>query len=280
METHQQPASGLGQLQTVSEASGWLLGSIWRARWLLLQWSKRDFTVQYRQSLLGVLWAVVQPLLLLALYGVIFEGVLGIRAPHGSYIVFALCGLTPWTFIASVIGRSSTSILNAYGIIRQVYFPRAIVPLASTGITVVDLAISTGILLLAQVITAGTLHVSTLALIPLYLGLILLMSGVSVFVALAGALVRDVRFLIPLILQIGFIATPIMYPSSRVPGRFGWLYNLNPVGRVIEAIRSAVIDGRWPSLPLLVGLVAAGALVLVASLWYSSAVEDRLPDLL
>ena len=280
METSRQPAIGLDQRQTARRASDSLLGKVWRARWLLLQWSKRDFTVQYRQSLLGVLWAVVQPLLLLLLYGVIFEGVLGIRAPHGSYIVFALCGLAPWTFVASVIGRSYPSIMGASGIIRQVYFPRAIVPLASTGITVIDLAISTGILLLAQVITAGRLHVATLALVPLYLGLILLMSGVSILVALAGALVRDIRFLIPLILQIGFIATPIMYPRSKVPTHYAWLYNLNPVGQVIQAIRGAVIDGQWPPASFLVGLVGIGALVLLAAIWYSFAVEDRLPDLL
>lgn len=279
----EKPVQAAGQLvphAPTRPGSGSRLADVWAARWLLMQWSKRDFTVQYRQSLLGVLWAVVQPLLLLALYGVIFAGVLGIRAPHGSYIVFALCGLAPWTFMASVVSRSSTSILGAYGIIRQVYFPRAIVPLASTGITIIDLAISTGILLLAQVITAGSLHLSTVALIPLYLGLILLMSGVSIFVAVAGALVRDIRFLIPLFLQVGFIATPIMYPRSKVPGRYAWLYNVNPVGQLIEAIRRAVIDGRWPALPVVGGLMGTGAVVLVAALWYSSSVEDRLPDLL
>ncbi len=280
METPQKPPLAQTQRQTMRQSSGSVLADLWGSRWLLMEWSKRDFTVQYRQSLFGVLWAVMQPLLLLVLYGVIFAGVLGIKAPQGSYVVFALSGLTAWTFMASVVGRSSTSILAAAGVMKQVYFPRAIVPLATTGITVIDLAISTGVLLVAQVVLNGSLHLSILALAPIYLGLMLLMGGVSIFVAVIGALVRDIRFLIPLVMQVGFIATPIMYPRTNVPHRYAWLYNLNPAGQIIEAVRKTVIQGRWPSLAGLVGLIAVGAAVLAAAIWYSSAVEERLPDLL
>jgi lipopolysaccharide transport system permease protein len=257
------------------------LAGVWAFRWLLLQWSRRDFTVQYKQSLLGVVWAVVQPLMLLALYGVIFTAFLGVKPDRGSYAVFALCGLVPWSFISSAIGRSSGSILGGAGLMRQVYFPRAIIPLASTGVTVIDLAIATVVLLGAQLVTAGTVHLSTLSLVPIYFGLILFMSGVSIFVSVIGALVRDIRFLIPLLLQVGFLATPIMYPRrGTVPGKYGWIYAVNPVARTIESIRQAVIDGTWPPAYGLLLLVAVGALTLVVALRYSAAVEERLPDLL
>lgn len=270
------PQSDEPALGTRSNPTG-----VWDFRWLLLQWSRRDFTVQYKQSLLGVLWAVVQPLMLLALYGVIFAAFLGVKPDRGSYAVFALCGLVPWTFISSAIGRASGSILGGAGIMRQVYFPRAVIPLASTGVTVIDLTIATIVLLVAQAVMAGTIHLSTLALVPIYLGLILFMSGVSIVVSIMGALVRDVRFLIPLALQIGFLATPIMYARrGTVPGRYAWIYSINPVARTIEAIRQAVIDGTWPSIPGLLLLVGVGAVSLIVALRYSAAVEDRLPDLL
>lgn len=256
------------------------LAGLWHARWLLSQWVRRDFTVQYRQSALGPLWAVVQPLSLLVVYGIVFRQVLDVRPPRGSYLVFALCGLIPWTFVASATTRSVQSLANAAPIIKQVSFPRCVVPLAATGVTVVDLALGTVVLLVTQVVANGRLHLATLSLVVIYLDLVLILAALSVVGALVGALVRDVRFLVPLLLQVGFIATPVMYPRNLVPSRFGWAYDLNPIGRVIEATRAAVVDGRWPSPALLAGLTLAGALLLIAAVHYSSAIEDRLPDLL
>ena len=256
------------------------LRSLWAARWLLLQWVRRDFTVQYRQSVLGPLWALVQPLSLLLVYGIVFRQVLDVRPPRGSYLAFALCGLVPWIFVASAITRSVQSLANAAPIVKQVSVPRSVVPLAATGVTIVDLALGTMVLLVTQLVTNGRLHLSTLSLVVIYLDLILVLAAVSVVGALVGALVRDIRFLIPLVLQVGFIATPVMYPRSLVPSRFAWVYDLNPVGRVIEAVRAAVIDGRWPSPALLAGLTVTGLVLLTLAVIYSAAVEDRLPDLL
>jgi lipopolysaccharide transport system permease protein len=268
-----------GAVATRRRTRGALRG-LWAARWLLLQWVRRDFTVQYRQSVLGPLWAVVQPLSLLVVYGIVFSQVLNVRPPRGSYLVFALCGLVPWTFVASATTRSVQSLANAAPIIKQVSFPRSVVPLAATGVTVVDLALGTLVLLVTQAVANGRLHLATLSLVVVYLDLVLVLAAISIAGALVGALVRDVRFLVPLILQVAFIATPVMYPRSLVPARFGWVYDLNPISHVIEAVRDAVIDGTWPSPALLAGLTLAGAALLLAAITYSSAIEDRLPDLL
>jgi lipopolysaccharide transport system permease protein len=253
---------------------------VWDARWLLWQWIRRDFTVQYRQSLLGLAWAVGQPLLLLLFYGTVFRRVLNVTGTSGNYPVFALCGLVPWTFLASTIIRSVTSLSNAAYIIKQVYFPRSIVPLASAGVTVVDLASATLVLLVVQIASERTIHLSVLGLLPLYLSLALIMSAVAIFCAVIGALIRDVRFVIPVLIQVGFIATPVMYPRSLVPNRYGWVYDLNPVAWIIEAVRGAVILGQWPSLALIGALLLAGIALLAVAIAYSAAVEDRLPDLL
>jgi len=263
-----------------SEGRQGALNRVLEARWLLLQWVQRDFTVQYRQSVLGVVWAIVQPLMLLVFYGLVFNRVLGIEAPHGNYVVFALCGLVPWTFITSVLTRSIVSLASASYVIKQVYFPRSLIPLASTGVTTIDLLLGTAVLIGAQVVANGELHIATLALIPIFLCVLLLMAAVGVVAAVLGAFVRDLRFVLPLLIQVGFIATPVMYPRSQVPARYAWVYDANPIGRVIEAVRACVIEGRWPSFGLLAGLFVLGVLSLVVALAYSSAVEDRLPDLL
>jgi lipopolysaccharide transport system permease protein len=106
------------------------------------------------------------------------------------------------------------------------------------------------------------------------------MSAVAIFCAVIGALIRDVRFVIPVLIQVGFIATPVMYPRSLVPSRYAWVYDLNPLAWIIEAVRAAVILGQWPSLALIGALLLAGIVLLAVAIAYSAAVEDRLPDLL
>lgn len=259
---------------------GTCFAHIWRTRWLLWQWVRRDFTVQYRQSLLGAAWAVGQPLLLLLFYGTVFRHVLDLEAPAGSYAVFALCGIVPWTFMSSTILRSVSSLSNASHIIKQVYFPRAIVPLACVGVTLVDLGTATAVLLAATLASEGKLHLATLALLPLYLSLALFLSAIAVVTALIGALVRDVRFVVPLLLQLAFIATPVMYPSSLVPRRYTWLIDLNPLAWIIDSVRGAVVAGRWPSPLLVASLLLCGAALLALAIAYSASIEERLPDLL
>ncbi|MDQ2724129.1 MAG: ABC transporter permease, partial [Actinomycetota bacterium] len=216
---------------------------LWSARWLLVQWVRRDFIVRYRQSVLGVAWSLVQPMLLLAVYGIVFVKFLHVRAPHGSYLVFAYAGLAPWTFATNAINSGVTSLSNTASIIKQVYFPRSLVALAAGGVVVVDLAVGVVVLLVLQLVTAGTVHLATIALLPILAGLILIVEAVTVVMAVIGAFIRDIRFVVPVLLQVGFIATPIMYPARQINGHWSWLLSLNPFALVIAGIRSAVIDG-------------------------------------
>lgn len=247
----------------------------------MLQWVRRDFIVRYRQSGLGLLWALLQPALLLTVYGIVFVKILHVRSPHGSYLVFAYCGLAPWTFMANAVTWGSQSFSTATSIIKQVYFPRSVVPLAAGGVIVLDLLISTIVLLFLQLVTAGGIHLSTLALIPLFVGFVFFVEGLVVFSSVLGALVRDIRFVIPLALQVGFIITPVMYPRSQVgTGSWSWVFSINPFAQVISGVRSAVVYGQWPSLVLIVVLLVGGATFLALSVQYLNSVEDRLPDLL
>ncbi len=253
---------------------------LWTARWLVVQWVQRDFLVRYRQSALGVLWALVQPTLFLVFYGLVFVKALGVHPNRGSYLVFAFCGLAPWTFFANALNWGMPSLGNNAGVLKQVYFPWSVVPLAAGGVVLLDLLLSTAVLLVLQAATAHVLHVSTLALIPLYFGLALLVEAVVVVAALFSAFVRDVKFVVPFLLQVGFIITPIMYPTTQVSASGRWVFKINPIAQLIENVRRSVIDGHWPSVAFTVAFVAGSAAALVAAVLYSDSVERRLPDLL
>jgi ABC-type polysaccharide/polyol phosphate export permease len=247
---------------------------------LLLQWIRRDFLVRYRQSALGVGWALLQPALLLLFYGFVFVNVLHVRVPGANYAVFAYCGLAPWTFISNALLWGTNSLAASAGVIKQVYFPREIVPLAAGGVMVVDLCISTVVLLVLQLCVQGGLHLAVLGLIPLFAALVLVVEGVVVFFAVFGALVRDLRFVIPLLIQVGFVATPVMYPTSQGGHKWSAFYSLNPLTHVIGAVRQAVLYGHWPSGILLLASFGIGVGVLVAASLYCGSIEGRLPDLL
>lgn len=255
------------------------IARLWAARWLLWQWVRRDFVVRYRQSALGAAWALVQPLMLLLFYGIVFVKVLKVDPHRGSYIVFAFCGLAPWTFVVNAVTWGMPSLGSAGGIIKQVYFPRSVVPLAAGGVVLLDLCLSTTALLAMQ-LAAGEIHLTVVALLPLYVGLAMLVEAFVIFTAVLSAFVRDIRFVLPFVLQVGFIVTPIMYPSTQLASRWRWIFDLNPVAQVVEGVRRSVIDGRWPSLLAMTGLLCGGAIALVLAIFYSDSVEQRLPDLL
>ena len=253
----------------------------WRgSAWLLAQWMRRDYIVRYRQSLLGLAWAVLQPLVLLAIYGLVFVHVLHVAVPKVPYVVFAYCGLTPWSFVASSVAMGVQSVLAAQPIITKVWFPREIVPLAAVGVSLIDLGISTMILLVLAAAFGTGLHVAMLALVPLYLGLVLLISGIVVAASAFTVFVRDIRQAVPLLLQAAFIGTPIMYPVSRASGTVHRLITLNPIAVTIAGIRRAVIDGQWPSAATLLVPILIGAVVLAVALAYFRSVEQRFPDVM
>jgi lipopolysaccharide transport system permease protein len=257
-----------------------IFGRLIASRWLLLQWARRDFNVRYRQSLLGPVWSIVQPAMLLLFYGLLFVQALGVESDRGPYLVFAWCGLTAWTFFSSALSGGSSSLLNAQSILSKVYFPREIIPLGGVLVAAVDLAISTSVLLLLIGVFGVGYHLSLMGLIPLYLILVLFVGALTVFGATLASFGRDLLHALPLLLQLAFIATPVMYPTRLVPARYAWIHQANPIALVIEQVRRVVLDGRWPeALPTALGLVGALTALLLA-VAYLRSVEHRLPDVI
>jgi len=227
------------------------LAELYRHRELLWIWILREIRVRYKQSILGAGWAIIQPLVLMIVFSVIFSFLVPISTSGIPYPVFSYAAVLPWTFLASTITFGIPSLINNFNLVTKSYFPREILPIGALGVGFLDYLIASTIF--AVLLAGYRMPVNTTILwVPLILLLqILLMLGVTL---LGSALViryRDIRFLVPLGLQLWFFATPVIYPLSVVPERLLPFYLLNPMAGLIEAYRAVFLASEPPSPGLL-----------------------------
>jgi lipopolysaccharide transport system permease protein len=253
------------------------LRDLWAYRELLGLLAWRDIAVRYRQTALGILWALLQPLLMMALFTVVL-GRLGRGGPSpGQYALLAFCGLVPWQLIAYAVTNSANSLVSAERLITKVYFPRLIIPLASVVAGAVDFLVAFALLLVLLGLggVRPGLHAFGLPLVVL----LVLLVALAVAVGLSALVVRyrDVRHTLPFLAQLGLLASPIGYPLSFLPESLrGWAA-LNPMTGVAEGFRWALLGQPCPATELLVAfLVSATGLLL--GLAYFFRVERTLAD--
>ena len=257
-----------------------LLGRIGRSAPLLVIWSRREFQVRYRQSLLGVLWSVVQPLATLAVFGGILAGIFGVGSEGHPYIAFAYAGLVAWSFASSAIGAAVPSILGAAGIGGKVYVPREVLPRAAVGACIADLLIATAVFVVILVAEGVGLSYHLVAVVVVDAVLVVWVAAAAVLGAVCTVFVRDLRHATPLVLQLAFIATPVMYPASLFPDRLAFLNDVNPMAVVIDSIRTMALEQAWPPFGSLFLHLLAGSVVLTGALAYTRSVEPRIVDVL
>jgi len=211
-----------------------------RYRTLFVFLALRDITLRYRQTLLGVLWAVLQPILPMAIFTVVFARVLRPTTGGIPYWLFVLAGLAPWTFFASAMNTAGTTFINNQGLLNKVYFPRAILPGAAVAACLLDWLV-TGLCVLALVAWQGYRPTLQWLLLPVIV-LLTTILAMSVGLALASlmALYRDVKHVLPFLVQLWMFSTPIVYPISLLPQRLRWAVGLNPMAGVVEALRSCL----------------------------------------
>lgn len=262
-----------------ARAGGDSLAELWDHRELLYFLVWRDVKLRYKQTALGALWAILQPLMMTAVFYVLFGRLAALeqRVPGVPYAVYALAGLLPWTFFSNAVAASSASLVGGAQLITKVYFPRLVIPLAAVGAALVDLVVAVPVLLVL-LLASGRMPPPTAVLTPLaVVGLALAASGVGLALSALTVRYRDFRHVVPFMLQVWLFLTPVIYPVTLVPARWRLLIYLNPVAGLVDAFRSALLG--TPLEPSGVALSLAVSLVLLAAaVLYFRRVERDFAD--
>jgi lipopolysaccharide transport system permease protein len=241
------------------------LNGVWNYRELLYFLTWRDVKIRYKQTALGVTWAVLQPLLMMIVFSLFFGRVAGISSDGLPYPLFAYGGLLPWTFFSNAITNSGNSLVGSAHLITKVYFPRMIIPAAAVGASLVDLLFS--FLLLVPLMfyyrVPLSLHFAALPLFILLASLLAL--GVGMWMSALNVKYRDVRFALPFLVQLWMFVSPVIYPSSVLPPKLKLVLALNPMTGIVEGFRSSLfgLEFNWR-------LVAISAIITVLTLVYAA----------
>lgn len=222
------------------------LGSLVQSGGLLRSMTERQLKIRYRYSVLGWLWALVQPITLTALYVVIFSRLTRYSAARPPYALFLYSGLVLWSFCATSVTTAAAGMLNHQRLMATVYFPREIVPLSFVAASLVDLAIALVILFLMMLCYWVPIKWTALLGLPIIVVLTILVGAVCLLVSCLQVGLRDISVALPLLLQVLMFTTPIVYPASAVPAALTHIYWLNPFALLVESFRQAVVGGEIP----------------------------------
>lgn len=246
-------------LLVIQPKRGWSaldLGEIWAHRELLYFLTLRDIKLRYKQTMLGAIWAILQPLLPMVIFTLFFGRLAGMPSDGIPYSIFAYAALLPWTYFANAVSNSSVSVVGNSTLVSKVYFPRMIIPGAATLAALLDFLVGLIMLGVLMLWHHVSLHLSILmfpALVALTTALAL---GIGLLFSAWNVRYRDIRYALPFVVQFWMFATPVIYPASLVPHKWRWALALNPLTGVIEGFRSALF-GRpfdWTSLAFSSGI--------------------------
>ncbi|MCB1118378.1 MAG: ABC transporter permease [Chlamydiia bacterium] len=252
---------------------------LFRYRELFYFFSWRDILVRYKQAFFGVAWAVIRPLLNMAIFTLVFRKVAGLPSDEVSYPLFVLAGLLPWQLFSFSMGDTALSLINHAALVRKVYFPRMLIPSSMIMVHVLDFAISIGLMLLLGLVM-GQIHGWTFCFFPFFILLSLLLClSCGLLLSALTAQYRDVRFLIPFLIQCGMFVSPVGYGTFVVPEKWQLLYALNPMAGIIDGIRWSLFGVTYPNLPYSIFLsIAMTATLTLTSFYYFRKMERTFAD--
>lgn len=265
----------------IQPSSGWVelkLRELWQHRELLYFLTWRDIKVRYKQTALGVAWAVIQPLFTMVVFSLFFGRLARVPSDGIPYPIFAYAALVPWTFFANGLSESSNSLVGSANLIRKVYFPRLVVPIASVISGVVDFVLAF-VILLGMMLYFGIVPTRNVVWLPLLLLLGLVTAlGVGLWLSALNVEFRDVRYVLPFLTQFWMFSTPIAYPSSLLDEPWRTVYGLNPMVGVVEGFRWALLGtDTAPGLIIIVSSLAALA-ILIGGAFYFRRMEKTFAD--
>ena len=256
----------------LAPSRGWAslrLGDIWHYRELLYFLTWRDIKVRYKQTVLGFAWAVIQPFLTMVVFSLFFGRLAGVPSDGVPYPIFSYTALVPWTFFANGLANSSNSLVGSANLITKIYFPRLIMPIATVLSGVIDFALAfivlIGMMLIYRIVpTANVIWVPVLILLALITSL-----GTGLWLSALNVQFRDVRYIVPFLVQLWMFATPVAYPSSLLPQPWQTLFGLNPMTGVVEGFRWALLGiVDFPGAMLLLSSISALALLTTGALYF------------
>ncbi len=242
-----------------------MLSEQFQYRELLLQMTKRDLLLRYKQTIMGFGWAIFMPLVNTAVFSVIFTQVAPLETPV-PYPVFAYCGLLTWNFSAATFRAAVASLTSNAGLVSKIYFPREIFPLSSLVVSAVDLLVGSSVLI-ALMAWYKVVPSWQIVLLPLvFLVHVIFNAAVSLLLAIANLFYRDVKYIFEVVITVWMFATSVLYPIQVISGRLGLLLQLNPLTHIIEAYRATILGSGDIDLPAF-GATAVGSLLLLGGAW-------------
>ncbi len=260
---------------------GWLaldMPELWAYRELLYFFVWRDIKIRYKQTVIGAAWAVLQPILTMLVFSLFFGKLAKIPSGGLPYPIFYYSALLPWMYFSTAMQNATNIVVEHQRVITKIYFPRVVLPISSVLPGLLDFVISFGVFI---VMMAYYRIVPTQAVLwlPAFMLLAILTSlGVGLWLSALNALYRDVRYVVPFLVQFWMFASPVAYPSSLVPAKWRWLYGLNPMAGVIEGFRWSLTGHGQPPDILLVASSAAVLLLVFSGLVYYHGVEGTMAD--
>ncbi|MCP6759281.1 MAG: ABC transporter permease [Fischerella sp. CENA71] len=254
---------------------------IWRYRELLYFLAWRDILVRYKQTAIGIAWALIRPFLTMVVFTVVFGNLAKLPSEGAPYPILVFSAMLPWQFFANALSESSNSLISNANLVSKVYFPRLIVPISAVIVSFVDFMIS-GMILLGLMAWYNFVPNLRILTLPVFILIAFAASiGVGLWLAALNVEYRDFRYIVPFIVQFGLYISPVGFSSSVVPQQWRLLYSLNPMVGVIDGFRWAILGGEsqiyLPGFTLSVGLVA---LLLVSGIWYFRKMERTFADVI
>jgi len=265
----------------ITPPTGWLnlnFRELWQFRVLAYFFVWRDIKVRYKQTVIGAAWAVLQPLMTMLVFSLFFGRLAKIPAGGVPYPIFYLAALLPWMYFAGALHNATNSVVEQRGVITKVYFPRLVLPLAAVVSGLLDFALGFVLFLFLMLLYHATPGRAVL-LFPAFLLLAVATAlGAGLWFSALNAIYRDVRYVVPFLVQFWMFASPVAYPSSLVPIKWRWLYGLNPMAGVIEGFRWALTGKGQPPSLMLVASAGAVVLVLISGMFFFRKMEATIAD--
>lgn len=269
------------QVTRIRPSRGWValkLREVWEYRELLYFLVWRDVKVRYQQTVLGAAWAIIQPVMTMVVFSIFFGRLANVPSDGIPYPIFSFTALVPWTFFANGLANAANSLVGSSNLLKKVYFPRLVIPIAAVLAGVVDFALAFGVLI-GLMLFYGIVPTGNVVWLPLFLALALVTAlGVGLWLAALNVEYRDIRYVVPFLTQFWLFATPIAYPSSLLSEPWRTVYGLNPMVGVVEGFRWALLGTNTaPGVMAAVSFVAA-LVILVSGAFYFRRVEKGFAD--